>query len=66
LCYNYLQISGLPKSSFLQFIGEVIISEEITIVFPILMLAFAFFNLFDLYDKIMGYLGFGSYAFDEE
>lgn len=30
------------------------------------MLVFALFNLLDLYDKIMGYLGFGSYAFDDE
>lgn len=30
------------------------------------MLTFAVFNLFDIYDKIMGYLGFGSYAFDAE
>lgn len=36
------------------------------VVFPILMLAFALFNLCDLYDKIMGYLGLGSYAFDDE
>ena len=24
------------------------------------------FNLFDIYDTVMGYLGLGSYAFDEE
>ena len=28
------------------------------------MLTFAFFNLFDIYDKILGYLGLSSYAFD--
>jgi hypothetical protein len=66
LCYNYLQITGLPESSFLQFFGEVTIRAEIMIIFPILMLTFAVFNIFNLYDKIMGYLGFGSYAFDDE
>lgn len=30
------------------------------------MLVFALFNIFDVYDTIMGYLGLGSYAFDEE
>jgi hypothetical protein len=35
------------------------------VIFPILMLAFAGFNLCSLYDKIMGYLGLSSYAFDE-
>jgi len=29
------------------------------------MLTFACFNIFDIYDKIMGYLGMSSYAFDE-
>ena len=66
LCYNYLQITGLPRSAFLSFFGEVNLSPEVMVVFPILMLVFAVFNLFDLYDKIMGYLGLGSYAFDEE
>jgi hypothetical protein len=64
LCYNYLQITGSPQSAFLSFFGEVNLSPELMVVFPILMLVFAFFNLFDLYDKIMGYLGLGSYAFD--
>lgn len=66
LCYNYLQITGLPPAAFLAFFGEVTISPEVMVVFPILMLTFAVFNLCDLYDKIMGYLGLGSYAFDEE
>lgn len=66
LCYNYLQITNMPSSSFLHFFGEVTIREEYTIIFPILMLAFAFFNMFDIYDTIMGYLGLGSYAFDDE
>jgi hypothetical protein len=35
-------------------------------VFPILMVIFGLFNLLEVYDKIMGHLGFGSYAFDEE
>lgn len=30
------------------------------------MLVFAFFNAFDIYDRIAGYLGLSSYAFDEE
>lgn len=66
LCYNYLQLTGLPPSAFLAFFGEVNLRDEVTVVFPILMLVFALFNLLDLYDKIMGYLGFGSYAFDAE
>jgi hypothetical protein len=35
-------------------------------VFPIIMLLFGVFNVLDLYDTILGYLGLGSYAFDEE
>ena len=30
------------------------------------MIIFGVFNVLDIYDKIMGYLGLGSYAFDEE
>jgi len=30
------------------------------------MLVFAIVNMFDIYDTIMGYLGLGSYAFDDE
>lgn len=66
LCYNYLQITGLPPASFLDFFGDVTLSAEIMVIFPILMLVFAGFNLCNLYDKIMGYLGLSSYAFDEE
>jgi hypothetical protein len=65
LCYNYLQITNLPKASFLSFFGEINLGGKIAIVFPILMLIFGVCNLFDVYDKVMGYLGLGSYAFDE-
>ena len=30
------------------------------------MIAFAFFNGFDIYDRVAGYLGMSSYAFDDE
>ena len=30
------------------------------------MIVFGLFNLFDIYDKVMGYIGLGSYAFDAE
>lgn len=66
LCYNYLQLTNMPSSSFLSFFGEVSLNQQYTIIFPIVMIVFGLFNLFDIYDKIMGYLGFGSYAFDEE
>ena len=65
LCYNYLQITSMPDSAFLQFFGEVNFDKKYAIIFPILMIIFGVFNLFDIYDKIMGYLGLGSYAFDE-
>ena len=29
------------------------------------MIIFGVFNILDIYDKIMGYLGLSSYAFDE-
>lgn len=35
-------------------------------IFPIIMILFALFNILDIYDTIMGYLGLGSYAFDED
>lgn len=66
LCYNYLQVTGMPASIFLPFFGEVTIRRELAIIFPILMLLFALLNLFDCYHKALGYLGLGSYAFDEE
>ena len=56
----------MPKSAFLNFFGEVTIPSQYAIIFPILMLIFALFNVFDLYDKIAGYLGLTSYAFDDE
>lgn len=55
----------MPDSAFLQFFGEVNFDKKYAIIFPILMIIFGVFNLFDIYDKIMGYLGLGSYAFDE-
>lgn len=30
------------------------------------MLLFALFNVFDIYDRVAGYLGLSSWAFDEE
>jgi hypothetical protein len=30
-----------------------------------MIIVFGVFNLFDIYDTVMGYLGLGSYAFDE-
>jgi len=55
----------MPNSSFLPFFGQVNIRQDLSIIFPILMLVFALFNLFDIYDKVLGYLGLGSYAFDD-
>lgn len=66
LCFNYEQITNLPDSAFLGFFGEVNINPRFAIVFPILMLLFAFFNIFDFYDRVAGYLGLSSWAFDEE
>ena len=66
LCYNYEQITDLPQSGFLDFFGNVTIPVQYSIIFPILMLVFAFFNIFDIYDRVAGYLGLASYAFDDE
>jgi hypothetical protein len=66
LCFNYLQIISTPDSSFLNFFGEVTIPQEYGIIFPILMIVFALFNAFDIYDRVVGYLGLTSYAFDDE
>jgi hypothetical protein len=66
LCFNYEQITNMPPSAFLNFFGEVTIAEEYAIIFPILMLVFALCNAFDIYDRVAGYLGLASYAFDEE
>jgi len=30
-----------------------------------MMIVFGILNVFDIYDTILGYLGLGSYAFDE-
>ena len=66
LCYNYLQITLMPQSSFLDFFGEVNLNSKYSFIFPLLMIIFGVFNLLDIYDKIMGYLGLSSYAFDDE
>lgn len=66
LCYNYFQITEITKSTFLEFFGKMNIPSKYAFIFPILMILFAVFNVLDIYDKIMGYLGLGSYAFDEE
>ena len=66
LCFNYLQITNMPSSAFIQFFGQVTIAEQFNIIFPILMIVFGLFNAFDVYDKIAGYLGLASYAFDDE
>ena len=66
LCYNYEQITDLPPSGFLNFFGNVTIPLQYSIIFPILMLIFALFNIFDIYDRVAGYLGLASYAFDDE
>jgi len=66
LCYNYLQITGMPRSAFLDFFGEISIGEHNTYIFPILLIAFALFNLFDIYDRIMTCFGLGNFAFSEQ
>lgn len=66
LCYNYLQITGMPKSAFLDFFGEISIGDRNTYLFPILLIVFALFNLFDIYDRIMTCFGLGNYAFNPE
>ena len=66
LCYNYEQITDFSPSGFLNFFGSVTIPQQYTIIFPILMIVFGLFNAFDIYDKVAGYLGMASYAFDDE
>ena len=66
LCYNYLQLTSIENTQFQQFLGDITIPSSIIYLFPILIIVFAVFNLFDIYDTVMGYLGLGSYAFDEE
>jgi hypothetical protein len=66
LCFNYLQITHIQNVAFISFFGTMNIHEKIAFIFPIIMIVFGIFNLVDVYDTIMGYLGFGSLAFDEE
>lgn len=39
-------------------------NSKYSFIYPVLMLLFGLFNILDIYDTIMGYLGLGSYAFD--
>lgn len=64
LCYNYLQLTSIRQAKFIDFLGTVSIPTSLLYVFPIIMLIFGVFNILDLYDTILGYLGLGSYAFD--
>lgn len=66
LCFNYLQITHIKTAAFLTFFGDMNLHSNLVFIFPLLMLVFGLFNLLDIYDTIMGYLGLGSYAFDEE
>lgn len=66
LCYNYLQITGMPRSAFLDFFGEISIGEHNTYIFPVLLIVFAIFNLLDIYDRIMTCFGLGNFAFSEQ
>ncbi len=66
LCYNYLQIAGLPDSAFLSFFGEVTLQRGVMLIFPVLLLIFAGLNVFSVFEKVLGWLGLGSWAFDEE
>lgn len=66
LCYNYLQIAQIKQAAFLTFFGEINFDSKYVFIFPIIMIVFGLFNLLDIYDTIMGYLGLGSYAFDED
>lgn len=59
-------LTSIQKTQFQTFLGNVEIPREIQYIFPIMMIFFGLFNLFDIYDKVIGYLGLGSYAFDEE
>lgn len=66
ICYNYLQLTGLPRTAFLSFFGEVNLGEADAFIFPVLLLAFALFNVFDLYDRVMTCFGLGNYAFTQD
>jgi hypothetical protein len=66
ICYNYLQMTGLPKTAFLSFFGEISMGDRNVYVFPILLLAFALFNVVDLYDRIMTCFGLGNYGFNQD
>lgn len=66
LCFNYLQITHIKNAAFINFFGQMSINYKFAFVFPIIMILFGIFNLVDVYDTIMGYLGLGSYAFDED
>jgi hypothetical protein len=66
LCYNYLQLTSLRETEFQRFLGDITIPEQIKVVFPVAMIVLGLANLFDVYDVVMGYLGLGTYAFDEE
>ncbi len=66
LCYNYLLLIGKPPCEFLNFFGTVILSSKHTVIFPIIMVVFAMGNIFNVYGKVLGYLGLSAYAFDQE
>ena len=66
LCYNYLQITGMPEIAFLEFFGEIQIGEKNAYIFPILLIVFGVFNLLSIYDRVMGCLGLGRFAFSEQ
>lgn len=65
LCYNYLQITGMPPIAFLDFFGDIHIGDEHVYIFPILLISFGVFNLLNIYDRLMGCLGLGRFAFSE-
>ena len=66
LCYNYLQITGMPDIAFLEFFGEIQMGGKNAYIFPILLIVFGVFNLLSIYDRVMACLGLGRYAFSEQ
>lgn len=66
LCYNYLSMTHINHAGFLTFFGDMDLSTSVMWIFPMLMIVFGVFNLINIYDTIMGYLGLGTFDFDDD
>jgi len=66
MVFNFLQMLKLKGTAFNQVMGEVDFAFSFTTYFPLFLIFLIFCNAFDIYGRMLGWLGLNSFKFDEE